>query len=544
LQQLVLSANALYTSFWQPAVVTMDHAPLIESDEPPGADDVYGSPEGPESPPEPPPTYVGAITPDMKKFTIAVTLVIVAAFLVLAIEIVPPQGYPRQTDTATQARAGVMYSMQNLSRDPCTEFYSFACEQYNSRHVSSSLFSETALQIDSIVARDLAIPNISTDAGDLGAAGFFGCYGASIEMDYAQRTRRAVYIWRFNRTGEYVVHRLTTTPALPAGLQAAVDKAVLEGVSVYWLQDTVSIAEWADACNETGLAEAAYAAVASASAQSLVYEYYTREVDLTYALPNQDDVSRLVELVRARALAYIEHAPWLSAASRLYLHARLTAMQVLVGGPSTADTCTFGMSLYACLVHRQSARVSSLASFTDVSREWPFTALDVNAAYSPVADAIYVPWGIAQTPFYDPAWSDMYKMATLGAIIAHEMGHFVDVSAYNNASASLAADLSQVQTCLSNDFTTMGSVRAGETVTENWADFWSINTVALPSNEFYLLNAQTWCAAGTPHVLHGTDPHSSPFLRVNATLSAFSAFSQQHGCVSDASEFCGVTPPV
>jgi hypothetical protein len=521
----------------------MDHSPLIETDEPPGVDDADD--ESPSaSPPTVAPTYVGTITPDITKFMIAVMLVVVGAFLVLAIEIVPPQGYPRQTDTATQARAGLMYSMQNRSRDPCTEFYSYACEQYNSRHLSSSLFSETARQIDSIVARDLTIPAISRDAGVLGAAGFFGCYAASIEMDYAQRTRRAVYISRYNRTGEYVVHRLTTTPTLPAELQVAVDKARLEGVSVYWLQDTVSIAEWADACDETGLAEAAYEAVASASVQSLVYKYYTREVDLTYALPNQEDGARLVRLVRARALAYIEHAPWLSVASRLFLHARLTTMQVLVGGPSTADTCTFGMSLYECLVHRHSARVSSLASFTDVSREWPFSALDVNAAYSPLADAIYVPWGIAQTPFYDPAWSDMYKMATLGAMIAHEVGHFVDVSAFNNASASLAADLSEVQTCLSNDFTTMGSVRAGDTVTENWADFWSINTVALPSNEFYILNAQTWCAAGTPHVLHGTDPHSSPFYRVNATLTAFAAFSQQNGCIADARKFCGVTPPV
>jgi len=212
-------------------------------------------------------------------------------------------------------------------------------------------------------------------------------------------------------------------------------------------------------------------------------------------------------------------------------------MVVFVGGPVQ---CALDLSLYSCLRYQHVIALGSLASTADNSLTWSMSAFDVNAEYSTLADAIYIPWAIVQVPFYSPDWSDLFKLATLGTVIAHEIGHYVDTSPFNNYSA-LASDLSRIQACLIKDYTDMGSLRPFTTITENWADFWSMNTVALPSTDFYILWAQIWCDAGASrYISNSTDQHSSAFLRVAATLNAFPPFFSIVNCPLKKKDLCGL----
>jgi len=464
-----------------------------------------------------------SITPDVPKFVACVALSIITAFLVLSIEIIPPQSFPRQTDTATLARTGLMYNMQNLSADKCADFYDYACQQYDSRYERSNLFSETSNQIGSIVS----VPVIDrTIEGQLSTAGFYGCFSLEISVDYLKRDRMAVYLSPYNATANvYTIYRVDSH-TFPSDVQVVVNRAIEEHAAVYWLQDSVTLTDWLS-CNATGINEGTYASLAALSDKALATTYYNLQT--TYALPNQNkiDIHSLVETVRSRSLSYIQTASWLSDESRLYLKTRLTTLSVFVGGP---EQCSLDLSLYYCLRSAHTSQVSSLGTLADNSQTWPLSAFDVNAVYSPTADAIYIPWAIMQAPFYSADWSDLFKLSTLGFVIAHEIGHYVDTSPFNNYSA-LAEDLFSVQSCLAKDYSDMGSVRVSTTQTENWADFWAINTVALPTPDFYVLWAQIWCDAGASRIIvNSTDQHSSAYLRVKATLNAFYPFYQIVGC--------------
>lgn len=473
------------------------------------------------------------LVPDMSKYAVCMMLATVTAFAVLLIEIIPPQAFPHQTDIETQARLGLMYSMQNVSRDECTEFYDYACESFNNQYDYNSLFLQTQTQIDTVLWRTNTPFEINTTVtGSYTNAGFYDCYDVYFATDYQQRTRRALYISPYNMSGAFTIHPFPDTP-VPV-LASLMTRAAHAGVHVYWLESTTTFEEWLT-CNATGVNEERYQQIASRSAKSLIQTYYSNELDMSYALPSQDavDLRALVKLIKARVYTYIEYAPWMSSATRAFLTARMDTLRVEIGGPSNKETCFAGQGLYECLVYLHSKDIASLESFVSVSDEWgSWTGLVVNAEYDPYSDAIFIPWGIAQSPFYNPKWSSMFRVATLGMIIAHEIGHFVDVSALNNASLALATDLSRVQICLSNDYTDMGSVRTNVTVTENWADFWAISTAAIPTPEFYILWAQTWCAAGTPRILNISDPHSSPYLRVNASLDAFAPFFAEFQCTT------------
>ena len=472
-----------------------------------------------------------SVTPDVPKFVACVALSIVTAFLVLSIEIIPPQSFPRQTDSATLARTGLMYNMQNVTADQCNDFYDYACGQYDSRYSRSNLFMETSNQIRSILSAPAIDRNIT---GELSAAGFYGCFSVQIAVDFNNRERMAVYLSPYNDSSNNFTIFRVGGHLFPPDVQVVVNRANEQQAAVYWLQSNHTLTEWLT-CNATNINEEMFNAITNQSDMTLATQYY--DLDTTYALPNQNkaDVHRLVEIVRARSLSYVQNAPWLSEQSRVYLKYRLTSMNVFVGGP---QQCALDLSLYSCLRYQHTIALASLASVADNSLTWAMSAFDVNAEYSPTADAIYIPWAIAQVPFYSPDWSDLFKLATLGSVIAHEIGHYVDTSPFNNNSA-LASDLSRIQTCLIQDYDDMGSTRAIRTITENWADFWGINTVALPSTDFYVLWGQIWCDAGAPrYITNSTDEHSSAYLRVAATLNAFPPFFSIMNCPLKRDDLC------
>ena len=138
-------------------------------------------------------------------------------------------------------------------------------------------------------------------------------------------------------------------------------------------------------------------------------------------------------------------------------------------------------------------------------------------------------------------------------VIAHELGHAL-MPGWAFAPRLAPEDTARItgfQNCLVRDFELSGVTeqRAVVTLSENWADALSARMVlkysrgqtAQTTRDSLLLWSQTWCAAGTPQYTPlSTDPHSTPYLRVNGTILSLPNFYYVFGCPIDPRRVCGI----
>src|SRR4051812_35320396 len=198
--------------------------------------------------------------------------------------------------------------------------------------------------------------------------------------------------------------------------------------------------------------------------------------------------------------------------------------------------------------------------------EWGMSPPTVNASYSSSLNAITLPAGILQPPFYDPKADDAFNYGGIGAAIGHEMTHgFDDQGAKFDADGNLAMwwtkedfDKFKARTdCVVKQFDAyevepglhqIGKLVVGESV----ADLGGL-TVAYaayqkslegkphpkeidgftPEQRFFLGWAQVWAANIRPEaarLLTTTDPHPLARFRVNGPLSNMPTFAQAFGC--------------
>jgi putative endopeptidase len=198
--------------------------------------------------------------------------------------------------------------------------------------------------------------------------------------------------------------------------------------------------------------------------------------------------------------------------------------------------------------------------------EWGMSPPTVNASYSSTLNAITLPAGILQPPFYNPNADDAFNYGGIGAAIGHEMTHgFDDQGAKFDADGNLVMwwtkedfDKFKARTdCVVRQFDSyevepglhqIGKLVVGESV----ADLGGL-TVAYaayqkslegkprpkdidgftPEQRFFLGWAQVWAANIRPEaarLLTTTDPHPLARFRVNGPLSNMPTFAQAFGC--------------
>lgn len=512
------------------------------------------------------------VAPDWFKcgISFAIWCVIFITFIVIFIAIANGGLFCEDTpNDATKARLGSMLSFQNTSSEICIDFYDYSCGSYNSRYADSSLFSETQFEIVNKLVKyhSFNVDTTLTNGTEYQSLGLYNCVDIEVQADFNKRDTDALYIGPVCPECPPQIHHLypvvipSTVPEFDSALNSLISTTISSGLKVYWIppEDGSSPTEWMNQCNLTKTsASAQWISLASRSDIWTMMTFYSNEMIAccgSVLTDNDADVLKLIEDVRKYAIEYITTMPkWVTETTQPLLLSRLKSLRIVYGIPSvTADpvsSCTFSMSLQVCLSHLHSIQRSMLQTrrvHNNSEREiWPFSPFTVNAAYSPLDDKLYIPSAISQAPFYSSEWTDMIKMATLGSIIAHEIGHSIDATPFT--SIPMSAEYSTEKMCIALGYQTEGSLRPNRTQSENWADFFGMQVIlryirtlqVKDQKDAFILWTQTWCSAGTPKYMpfDSTDPHSSPFLRANSTLSITIPFYSTFKCPMD-STMCG-----
>ena len=468
--------------------------------------------------------------------------------------------------------------MMNKSADKCTAIYNHLCGTYTSRYSQSSLFQEAQLQIITEAVDPGFVTRVQQDeAGDLGVTdtsllyeiGIFDCVDVSVEPDRELPHELSFYI--SPSCSDCAAQRHVHEPVLMTGVStlALLPPKVynlVDGQRTWWLPTTaagLTIEQWMESeecATSSGVDKFHNITESLNNTFSTITTFY----DVGYSFGTD---KRLVEVliseVKSAMVDFVMHeATFLSSdEARSAIAHRIQDIPVLFGWGENVVTpyCDTDMSLADCIRYRWFTSVQSVVTNQRVSSPdnlWSIAGIEVNAIWSPFNRAVYIPYGIAQLPFYSTEWPMWMQMATLGAVIAHEMGHAIDPGLEwsfpewtQHAQPSDRHAVAAFLQCLDTSFEAAGAspTRANLTASENFADAVSVRVISryLRRQSMSILRdgltmwGQTWCSAGSPHVMPlSKDPHSSPFQRVNATFTTLATYYSAYGCGVEAGAVC------
>jgi putative endopeptidase len=204
--------------------------------------------------------------------------------------------------------------------------------------------------------------------------------------------------------------------------------------------------------------------------------------------------------------------------------------------------------------------------------EWRMTPTTVNASYSHEKNAISIPAGILQPPFFDLKIDDAPNFGAIGAVIGHEITRgFDDKGSRYDAAGNLknwwseraGAEFRRRAACVEKQFSEYVAVddqhvNGKLTLGENLADLGGLKIAFeafrdaiegvrdrlapkiegfTPEQRFFLGFAQIQCRNITveeQRVRVATDPHSPSKYRVNGPLSNSKEFREAFQCSADA----------
>ncbi len=179
-------------------------------------------------------------------------------------------------------------------------------------------------------------------------------------------------------------------------------------------------------------------------------------------------------------------------------------------------------------------------------RGWLITAQTVNAYYSPAPHEVVLPAGILQPPYFDPDADEAVNFGAIGAVVGHEVGHVIDVTAFQGAAATLVRQF--------NAFEALPGVpvNGALTLAENLSDLSGLAIAHLAyrrslqgrqapvvdgltgDQRFFLGWARMWRSQSRAAFVRytiGTSPHAPPQFRANGPLSHVDAFYEAFGVV-------------
>ena len=280
----------------------------------------------------------------------------------------------------------------------------------------------------------------------------------------------------------------------------------------------------------------------------------------------------MVQNLRSVLRDRIQHADWMSEATRKQALVKMDAFTQKIGYPDTwRDYAPLNVSSGAFINNVVAARAYAAKRQRDkigkpVDRsEWGMTAPTVNAYYNPSLNEIVFPAGRLQPPFFALSYDDAANYGGVGGTIGHEMSHGFDDEGrqfdergnlrdwWTAEDAKRYSERAKVVETQYNGYVAVDTLHLNGKLTlgENLADVVGVSIAyeamerALqgkdrkpingftPEQRFFLAYAQARMGVDRPErarVLVATDPHSPGRYRVNGPLSNMPEFAKAFGC--------------
>ena len=281
-----------------------------------------------------------------------------------------------------------------------------------------------------------------------------------------------------------------------------------------------------------------------------------------YVSPSvKEDVTQIVELIRAKYRDRIAALDWMGDATKQKAIEKLDAIKAYVAYPDSyniADTFDVkGTADGGTLIdfYIELATVTSAQQLEDLKKPYEINIWEsvptytVNAFYSPTENAIIIPSGILQEPFYSKNAAREANLGGIGAVIAHEFSHAfdnngaqydkngtianwwdaADYAAFGELTGKVAAALSDI--VFAGGQSVNGALCTGETIADLGAMACVLDIADDMENADMALVMRSWAniwaarmSIETAAYMLAVDVHAPNKVRTNFVLSQLDEF--------------------
>ncbi|XP_044759680.1 neprilysin-1-like isoform X1 [Coccinella septempunctata] len=197
---------------------------------------------------------------------------------------------------------------------------------------------------------------------------------------------------------------------------------------------------------------------------------------------------------------------------------------------------------------------------------WPGGPFEINAYYSILQNAIFIPLGLLEPPFFNPNVPEALNYGALGSLIGHEISHALDMSGRQANKYGIIGkwwidhDIGRYEKqaeCYENFYDSLkvdGHLTIGENIADNvgidisFSAFKRLRNhktiTIIPQLEtfskeqlFYLAYSQMWCEIGENNSFLQTDEHAPAESRVLGTLNNEN-FNKHFHCDTETKAYC------
>jgi putative endopeptidase len=293
-------------------------------------------------------------------------------------------------------------------------------------------------------------------------------------------------------------------------------------------------------------------------------------VDRYFSDSSKKKISTMVENLKYAFAERIKNLSWMSADTRHEALKKLNAITDHIGSPENVqhyEGLVIRPDDFAGNIRRIKAwYYKSMISrdTSEINEEWAVSAATVNAFYNPLENAIFLPAGILQPPYFDANADDAINYGSIGSIIGHELTHGFDSQGskydkdgrlYNWWNDDDTKNFKERVDDIIDQYDKLEvgyniSVDGTRTINENIADMGGLaiaydafkRTVQgqstglidglTPDQRFFISYAQCWRSNETPEISYQDiliEPHAPAMFRCNVPLSNMDAFYQAFG---------------
>ncbi|KAL3272861.1 hypothetical protein HHI36_014322 [Cryptolaemus montrouzieri] len=154
-----------------------------------------------------------------------------------------------------------------------------------------------------------------------------------------------------------------------------------------------------------------------------------------------ETVKEMVYNIKNEFIKVIKRSYWLNDHTKNLAVEKIKYLKEYIGFPAWANNISQLNEFYNAvnITHSHLHNVIHLKNFLMEQNlkkykqnvdeaNWPSGSLDVNAYYSILQNAVFIPLGILEPPFFDPNIPEALNYGALGSLIGHEISHALDMT--------------------------------------------------------------------------------------------------------------------